>query len=124
MIPACLHYGVGVPPGSPLRRTGGGFKAIRWRRGSGRIESRSKPNRPGWSWEGLCDEMGNPPADVALAWLLHNPAVTATIVGPAPSQQLDDAVRALDITLDESVLARLDEIFPGPGGPAPQAYAW
>jgi NDP-hexose 2,3-enoyl reductase len=64
------------------------------------------------------------PADVALAWLLHQPAVTAPIIGPRTLEQLQGALRALDIELDDAALARLDEIFPGPGGPAPEAYAW
>ena len=62
--------------------------------------------------------------DVALAWLLRQPAVTAPIVGPRTIEQLDGGLRALDITLDEAALARIDEIFPGPGGTAPEAYAW
>lgn len=61
---------------------------------------------------------------VALAWLLHQPAVTAPIVGPRTVAQLDSALRALEVTLDGKALARLDEIFPGPGGAAPEAYAW
>ena len=61
---------------------------------------------------------------VALAWLLHNPIVTAPIIGPRTIEQLESAVRATEITLDEDVLAKLDEIFPGPGGEAPMAYAW
>jgi aryl-alcohol dehydrogenase-like predicted oxidoreductase len=61
---------------------------------------------------------------VALAWLLHQPAVTAPIVGPRTLEQLDSAVRALEITLDVDALERIDAIFPGPGGTAPEAYAW
>jgi aryl-alcohol dehydrogenase-like predicted oxidoreductase len=61
---------------------------------------------------------------VALAWLLQNLAVTAPIVGPRTMAQLEGAQTALDVTLDDAALERLDEIFPGPGGPAPEAYAW
>jgi aryl-alcohol dehydrogenase-like predicted oxidoreductase len=68
--------------------------------------------------------MGARPADVALAWLLQRPAVTAPIIGPRTLAQLDDAMGALDVVLDDDVLAELDRIFPGPGGPAPEAYAW
>ena len=64
------------------------------------------------------------PANVALAWLLQQPAVTAPIIGPRTLEQLDRSMRALEIRLDEDALKRLDEIFPGPGGPAPEAYAW
>ena len=76
------------------------------------------------AWEGLCREIGHPPAEVALAWLLHNPAVSAPIIGPRTMEQLESAARATDIALDADTLARLDEIFPGPGGEAPKAYAW
>jgi aryl-alcohol dehydrogenase-like predicted oxidoreductase len=76
------------------------------------------------AWEQLCAELGHPPADVALAWLLHNPAVTAPIIGPRTLEQLDGAMGALDVELGGDVLAGIDEIFPGPGGAAPEAYAW
>jgi aryl-alcohol dehydrogenase-like predicted oxidoreductase len=75
-------------------------------------------------WEQLCKELGERPADVALAWLLHQPAVTAPIIGPRTEAQLLGSMRALDVELGDDVLAKLDEIFPGPGGPAPEAYAW
>ena len=64
------------------------------------------------------------PAEVALAWMLHNPVVSAPIIGPRTLEQLESAVRATEIELDEAALNRLDEIFPGPGGEAPRAYAW
>jgi NDP-hexose C3-ketoreductase / dTDP-4-oxo-2-deoxy-alpha-D-pentos-2-ene 2,3-reductase len=64
------------------------------------------------------------PAHDTLAWLLHQAAVSATIVGPRTVEQLTGSLHALDITLDDSTLARLDEIWPGPGGQAPEAYAW
>jgi len=50
--------------------------------------------------------------------------VTAPIIGPRTLQQLSGSLRAVELELDEGALARLDEIFPGPGGPAPEAYAW
>ena len=58
-----------------------------------------------------------------LAWLLANPVVTAPIVGPRTLEQLDASLHSLDIRLEDDVLARLDQIFPGPGA-APEAYAW
>jgi aryl-alcohol dehydrogenase-like predicted oxidoreductase len=61
---------------------------------------------------------------VALAWLLTNPVVTAPIIGPRTTQQLDETLRALDISMSPETLKKLDEIFPGPGGQAPEAYAW
>jgi aryl-alcohol dehydrogenase-like predicted oxidoreductase len=76
------------------------------------------------AYEAFCTEIGEDPARVGLAWLLHQPAVTAPIVGPSTAGQLEGALRALEIGLDEKALSRLDEIFPGPGGAAPEAYAW
>jgi aryl-alcohol dehydrogenase-like predicted oxidoreductase len=76
------------------------------------------------AWEKLCAELGERPADVAIAWLLSNPVVTAPIIGPRTMEQFEGSLRSVDIDLDDDVLARLDEIFPGPGGPAPEAYAW
>ena len=75
-------------------------------------------------YEALCRDLGTEPADVALAWLLHQPSVTAPIIGPRTQEQLDGALRALDVHLTSEQLAQLDEIFPGPGGAAPEAYAW
>ncbi|HEX5950710.1 MAG TPA: aldo/keto reductase, partial [Actinomycetota bacterium] len=75
-------------------------------------------------WEALCGEIGERPADVALAWLLHNPVVTAPIIGPRTVEQLDSTMHTLEIELTEDLLAKLDELFPGPGGPAPEAWAW
>ena len=59
----------------------------------------------------------------ALAWLLPRPAVTAPIIGPRTMEQLDGALRALELELEDEALARLDEIFPG-YKTAPQEYAW
>jgi aryl-alcohol dehydrogenase-like predicted oxidoreductase len=56
--------------------------------------------------------------------LLHQPAVTATVVGPRSAQQVTSSLHALDVSLYQQVLDRLDEIWPGPGGEAPAAYAW
>jgi aryl-alcohol dehydrogenase-like predicted oxidoreductase len=61
---------------------------------------------------------------VALAWTLVHPAMTAPIIGPRTLQQLEGALRVVELKLDESALKRLDEIFPGHGGDAPRAYAW
>jgi len=74
-------------------------------------------------WEDFCAEFGPEPAEIAIAWLLHQPAVTAPIVGPGTLRHLETALRAVDLRLDGAALARLDEIWPGPG-PAPESYAW
>ncbi len=76
------------------------------------------------AYEDLCAQLGEEPAQVALAWLLSNPVVTAPIIGPRTTEQLDRTLRALEIPMSKEILEKLDEIFPGPGGPAPEAYAW
>jgi aryl-alcohol dehydrogenase-like predicted oxidoreductase len=75
-------------------------------------------------YEALCQEIGEEPANVALAWLLPNPAVTAPIIGPRTKAQLTGSLRALEISLSTGTNRRLDEIWPGSGGEAPNAYAW
>jgi aryl-alcohol dehydrogenase-like predicted oxidoreductase len=76
------------------------------------------------AYETLCRELGEDPADIALAWLLGNPTVTAPIIGPRTMDQLTGSLHALEIELDPEFLTKLDTIWPGPGGPAPEAYAW
>ncbi|MOA69050.1 Aldo/keto reductase family protein [compost metagenome] len=61
---------------------------------------------------------------MSLAWLLANPAVTAPIIGVRTLEQFERSLKALEVELDEAAMKRLDEIFPGPGGDAPKAYAW
>lgn len=125
VIPACRHYGFGLLPWSPLA---GGLlsgilrKAKEGRRMDVRQIERYRPQLE--SYEKLCDDLGKSPADVALAWLLHQPAVTAPIIGPRDVEQLTGSLRALEISLSSDTLRRLDEIWPGPGGEAPKAYAW
>jgi aryl-alcohol dehydrogenase-like predicted oxidoreductase len=75
------------------------------------------------AYEDLCDKLGEEPASVALAWLLHQDGVTGPIIGPRTLAQLDGAQRAVEVRLDEDVLAQLDEIFPR-YKPAPEHYAW
>lgn len=128
VVPACLHYGVGIIPWSPLAGglLGGILKGVReGRRASERVqEALNRHHERIAQYEAFCEELGEEPANVALAWLLHQPAVTAPIIGPRTLEQLERSMRALEIHLDEAALKRLDEIFPGPGGPAPEAYAW
>jgi NDP-hexose C3-ketoreductase / dTDP-4-oxo-2-deoxy-alpha-D-pentos-2-ene 2,3-reductase len=128
VLPAAEAYGIGVIPWSPL---GGGLlggalrKVTEGRRGAERVQQQVERDRDQLeAWEGLCEELGEEPADVALAWLLHQQAVTAPIIGPRTPEQFQGSLRALEITLDQEALDRLDSIFPGPGGSAPEAYAW
>jgi aryl-alcohol dehydrogenase-like predicted oxidoreductase len=76
------------------------------------------------AYSALCRALGESEPDVAIAWLLANPGVTAVVIGPRTVEQLRSTLHALDIALDKDTLAKLDEIFPGPGGAAPAAYAW
>jgi len=61
---------------------------------------------------------------LALAWMLHNPAITSPIIGPRTLPQLTESLGALEIAIEPEIMSRLDEIWPGPGGEAPEAYAW
>jgi aryl-alcohol dehydrogenase-like predicted oxidoreductase len=127
VLPAARHYGVGVIAWSPLaggllagvlEKTEGG------RRNEERNQKRVEQHRPALEqYEAFCRELGQQPADVGLAWLLHRPAVTAPIVGPRTMAQFHGALTALDVRLDDAALTRLDEIFPG-YEPAPLEYAW
>ncbi|MFG3532696.1 aldo/keto reductase [Streptomyces sp. NPDC047917] len=128
VIPALRHYGIGLIPWSPLAGglLGGVLKKLEdGRRTTPHMQRTIERYRPQLeAYEKLCADLGEQPADVALAWLLHNPVLTATIIGPRTADQLATSTGALDITLSAETLDRLDEIWPGPGGEAPEAYAW
>jgi aryl-alcohol dehydrogenase-like predicted oxidoreductase len=128
VIPACQGYGLGLIPWSPLAGglLGGALaKAAEGRRANEGLQREVERHRAQLeAYEALCAELGEQPADVALAWLLSNPIVTAPIIGPRTLAQLSGSARALELTLDEGALGRLDAIWPGPGGAAPEAYAW
>ena len=129
VLPACRHYGVGLIPWSPL--SGGILGGVlnsddTARRQSSFAKKRIERLRPQLElWEALCAEIGEEPAAVALAWLLAQEGVTCPIIGPRTMHQFDGAsLRALEITLDADTLSKIDKIFPGPGGTAPEAYSW
>jgi aryl-alcohol dehydrogenase-like predicted oxidoreductase len=128
VVPACAALGLGIIPWSPLGGglLGGALGARgQGRRGSERIKkSIEKHKQALQAYEALCANIKERPADVALAWLLANPAVTAPIIGPRTVSQLDESLRALEIHLAPDTMAELDRIWPGPGGQAPEAYAW
>ncbi|GAA2809424.1 aldo/keto reductase [Kribbella solani] len=128
LIPAAQAYGLGVIPWSPLHGGLLGGVIRKANEGVRRLEGRAKETldrlRPRIEqYEAYADELGHEPGELALAWLLHQPAVTGPIVGPRTLEQLESAVRAVDIKLDDAALARLDEIFPG-YKTAPEDYAW
>jgi len=128
VIPACRAYGLGLIPWSPLAGgvLGGALKkAANGRRADSETVALREKHRPQIErYEAFCTKIGEPPAVVALAWLLATPSVTAPIIGPRTMDQLKDSLRALEVRLNETTLKELDAIWPGPGGEAPEAYAW
>jgi aryl-alcohol dehydrogenase-like predicted oxidoreductase len=100
-------------------------KESQGRRATPLLQTRIEQHRPKLEkYEAFCDQLGEKPADIAIAWLLHNPAVTAPIIGPRTAGQLTMSLRVLEVSLSDETLRRLDEIWPGLGGEAPNAYAW
>jgi aryl-alcohol dehydrogenase-like predicted oxidoreductase len=127
VIPSAEHHGIGIIPWSPLQ---GGLlagvlaKTEGGRRNSADVQKAVEEHRPALqAYEDACAEWGLAPADVGLAWLLTRPAVTAPIIGPRTMEQFTGSLAAVDITLEQTQLDRLDEIFPGKK-PAPMDYAW
>jgi aryl-alcohol dehydrogenase-like predicted oxidoreductase len=128
VIPAVNEYGMGLIPWSPLAGgllAGALEKVTEGRRSQDYMLAEIEARRPQLErWEALCHELGERPADVALAWLLHQKTVTAPIIGPRTEEQLLGSMRALHVQLTDEILEAIDLIFPGTGGPAPEAYAW
>jgi aryl-alcohol dehydrogenase-like predicted oxidoreductase len=128
VIPACKAMGMALIPWSPL---GGGILcgvlqgAKEGRRTREPLLKSVEKLRPQIeAYEKLCKEIGKAPAHVALSWVLNNPVVTAPIIGPRTINQLEENVNASEIILSEEILNKLNEIWPGPGNQAPEAYAW
>ncbi|WP_458112973.1 aldo/keto reductase [Arthrobacter sp. R1-13] len=128
VLPAAQQYGLGLIPWSPLqggllggvlKKENDGVRRTQGRAAQALAKHRDKIQQ----YEDLADDLGHEPGDVALAWLLHQPAVTSPIVGPRTQQQFDAALRALEVKLDADALKRLDDIFPG-HRTAPEDYAW
>ena len=128
VIPACRHYGLGLIPYSPLAGgmlAGALQKESEGRRTSENIQKEIEKHQSQLrAYEAFCREIHEEPANVALAWMLHNPVVTAPIIGPRTMEQLSGSLKALEITLTDEHVVRLNEMWPGPGGEAPEAYAW
>ena len=128
VLPMCQAEGIGMLPWSPL---GGGLlagalrKSIEGRRATDFIIAGVDRFRVKLeAYEALCDHLGLHPAEVALAWVMRNPAVTAPIIGPRTLEQLESALRSVELDLCDEAMRQLDALFPGPGGSAPEAYAW
>jgi len=128
VLPACRDYGLGVIPWSPL--ASGLLAGVLGKEQSGRraeegvAKEMEKYHEQISRYENFCEELGEKPADVALAWLIANPVVTAPIIGPRTMDQLTESLRALEITLDQEQMDKLNEIWPGPKGESPEAFAW
>ncbi|HLE52766.1 MAG TPA: aldo/keto reductase [Anaerolineales bacterium] len=128
VIPACRSYGLGLIPYSPLDGGllgGATEQPVEGRRASDRFKRDLEKHKSQLrTYETFCEELGETPANVALAWLLHNPAVTAPIIGPRTIEQLEQSLKSLEIVLSDEHMVKLNDIWPGPGGEAPEAYAW
>jgi aryl-alcohol dehydrogenase-like predicted oxidoreductase len=128
VIPALRHFGVGLIPWSPIGMglLGGVLRKVaNGRRATPQLQHQIDRMRPQLeAYETLCDDIGEAPSNVTLAWLLHNPVVTAAISGPRTLEQLHQNLKAPSVTLSGETLVKLDKIWPGPGGEAPMAYAW
>ncbi|MDR1634418.1 MAG: aldo/keto reductase [Bifidobacteriaceae bacterium] len=140
VLPAALELGLGVIPWSPLAGGLLGGHALDGQGGQRSAEAgasldsgvRARLER----FHELAAAAGHSPANLALAWTLANPVVTAPIIGPRTPEQLTQTLVVPEIKLDADLLAALDEIFPGPGDPGsgadpgaesatgPWAYAW
>lgn len=128
VLPAAQALGIGVIPWSPLAggMLGGNIiNPVSGSRGAQIAASLSEQGRSQLqAFSDLCAKIGESEPNIALAWLLTNPAVTAPIIGPRTLKQFEDSLKAVEINLSDDVLKQLDLIFPSPGGKTPEAYAW
>jgi aryl-alcohol dehydrogenase-like predicted oxidoreductase len=123
VLPTCLELGMAVIPWSPLA---GGWLSGRWRKGAEDLTSRRAamiPERYDLSVPAnqakldaadalaqVADEAGISLVHMAIAFVIRHPAVTAAIIGPRTLEQLESQLGAAELTLDDSVLDRIDEI--------------
>jgi aryl-alcohol dehydrogenase (NADP+) len=117
MLPLCLDQGIGVIPWSPLAR---GRLARHWDETTNRSQNDAFGSRLYHESSDraiveavaeVASDRGVPMAQVALAWMLSGPAITAPIVGATKPHHLDDAVAAVDLDLSEKEVARLEEPY-------------
>ncbi|HEX2961911.1 MAG TPA: aldo/keto reductase [Ignavibacteriales bacterium] len=129
VIPACRAMGLGLIPWSPL---GGGIlsggvlrRPSEGRRARPALQEAVEKLRPQLeAYERCCQDTEQSLSNIALAWVMNNPVVTAPIIGPRTIEQLEESLKVLHIKLSDEMLEKLDEIWPGPGNQAPEAYAW
>jgi aryl-alcohol dehydrogenase-like predicted oxidoreductase len=138
VLPACLRHGMGVMSYSPLT---GGWLSGRWRKDTGQQASSRAERLPERfdlanpfnqrkldaveQLAQLAEETGITLIQLAIAFVLNHPAITAALVGPRTMEQLESQLAAAGVVLDEAVLDRIDEIVP-PGitiNPADNSYA-
>lgn len=127
VLPAAQHLGIGVLAYSPLSGGQLACKGLKGQSESSSPKSDTNVNKRQESLIAFCDlcsKMGETPSVVATAWILANPAVSCTVLGPRNKAQIEGSLRATEIELDGDTIKRLDAVFPGPGGAAPEAYAW
>lgn len=126
VLPSAQAHGIGVIPWSPLAGGLLGRNALaKTGARSARAEDQVAKHRSQLeAFDKLAKELGEPQDVIALAWLLANPTVTAPIIGPRTLTQFQDSLHVLEVKLTQDVMEKLHEIFPGPGKPAPEAYAW
>jgi len=124
VLPAVRAYDMGLLAWSPL--AGGKLAGVLRKSDTARSDPASvgAAHTQIAAYERFADELGVDPAVLGIAWLLHQPGLTAPIVGPRRMGHLTSALAALEVTLDDASLAELDRVWPGPGGQAPEAYAW
>lgn len=131
VVPAAQAHGIGVLAWSPLhggllsgalRKLDDGT-AVKTAQGRAALALETRRDTIAL-YEKLCVEIALDPAQVALAWLLSRPGLTAAVIGPRTAAHLADALQTLDLRLPDDVLDRLDELFPpiGNGRPAPAAW--
>ena len=137
VLPTCARHGIGVMSYSPLT---GGWLSGRWRRDAGqqsssradRLPARFDLSNPANQRKldaveqlaQLADEAGITVIQLAIAFVLNHPAITAALIGPRTMEQLESQLTAADVVLDAVVLDRIDEIVP-PGttiNPADNSY--
>jgi aryl-alcohol dehydrogenase-like predicted oxidoreductase len=126
VLPAAKDQGIGVIVWSPLDGGllgGNALNPAKGSRSANQLERVEKHRKQLEDFSAFCKEFGEREADVALAWVLQHPAITAPIIGPRTIEQFEQALRAVEIEFDQASLSRLDEIFPG-YGEGPTYYAW
>ena len=125
VLPVCRHHGMGVIPWSPLA---GGWLSGRWRKGQDAPQSTRAerlPQRYDLSLPQnqrkldavealavLAEDAGMSLIHLAIAFVINHPAVTAAIVGPRTMEQLESYLGAVEVSLDDAILDRIDEIVP------------